>query len=228
VSRTITNTTDVINPSGAGYTYPAHPPFTVACWWWPNFDQNDSMDHTLWEMRGLNWNLWCRVVKLASNQFLAGPWCFGEAGITIEEGPDWVRVCATERPRPLAVKTLPYPGFPTDMQQPVTSLLAITAGTSVVTETIYERRFRHVDELRQMGADIRLEGQSAIITGVPSLTAARVNASDLRAGAALIVAGLMARGTTEISGVEHIERGYEDVAGKCSRLGATIGCVEEQ
>ena len=128
--------------------------------------------------------------------------------------------------RPLNLKTLPYPGFPTDMQQPITALLAIATGTSVITETIYERRFRHTDELRQMGADMRQEGQSAIINGVERLTGARVTASDLRAGAALIIAGLMAHGTTEVSGVEHIERGYEDVVGKLSRLGATIAAVD--
>jgi len=150
-----------------------------------------------------------------------------DAGVDVEVGPDWVHVASAGRPRPITAKTLPYPGFPTDMQQPLTSLLTIASGTSVVTETIYERRFKHVDELCQMGADIKQEGQSAIITGVDRLTAARVTASDLRAGAALIIAGLMARGTTEIGGVEHIERGYENIAAKLSGLGATIGCFEE-
>lgn len=150
-----------------------------------------------------------------------------EAGVDVEIGPDWVRVVGSRRPRAVSVRTLPYPGFPTDMQQPLTALLTTAIGTSVVTETIYERRFRHVDELRQMGADIKQEAQSAIITGVERLTGARVTASDLRAGAALIIAGLMAHGTTEIAGVEHIERGYEDITGKLSQLGATIGCFDE-
>ncbi|NLC58412.1 MAG: UDP-N-acetylglucosamine 1-carboxyvinyltransferase [Armatimonadetes bacterium] len=150
-----------------------------------------------------------------------------EAGIECETGPDWIRVIGNGRPRAVSVKTLPYPGFPTDMQQPLTALLTTAVGTSVVTETIYERRFKHVDELRQMGADIKQEGQSVIINGVERLTGARVTASDLRAGAALIIAGLMAHGTTEIAGVEHIERGYEDIAAKFTQLGATIGCFEE-
>lgn len=151
-----------------------------------------------------------------------------ETGFEVTEGPDWVRIRGAGRPKALSVKTLPYPGFPTDMQQPLTSLLTTAIGTSVITETIYERRFKHLDELRQMGADIKQEGQSAIINGVERLTGARVVASDLRAGAALIIAGLMARGITEIAGVEHIERGYEDVTTKFSQLGATIAYVEEQ
>jgi len=150
-----------------------------------------------------------------------------EAGIAVDEGPDWIRVSAQAHPRPVSVKTLPYPGFPTDMQQPITSLLTICSGTSIITETIYERRFKHVDELRQMGADIKQEGQSAIINGVFRLTGARVAASDLRAGAALLIAGLMAHGTTEITGVEHIERGYEGIAAKFTQLGATVGCFDE-
>lgn len=149
-----------------------------------------------------------------------------EAGVEIQQGPDWVLARGPERPRAISVKTLPYPGFPTDMQQPITSLLSVADGTSVITETIYERRFRHIDELRLMGANIRLEGQSAIIHGVERLTGARVTASDLRAGAALVIAGLMAHGTTEVFGVEHIERGYEDIVGKFAQLGATIQCAE--
>ncbi|MDH7569438.1 MAG: UDP-N-acetylglucosamine 1-carboxyvinyltransferase [Armatimonadota bacterium] len=151
-----------------------------------------------------------------------------EAGVEVTTGPDWIHVSAHTRPRALTVRTLPYPGFPTDMQQPLTSLLTTADGTSVVTETIYERRFRHLDELRQMGAVIRLEGQSAIITGVERLTGARVTATDLRAGAAMIIAGLMAYGRSEITGVEHIERGYEDVVGKFSALGAEISFGESE
>ena len=113
------------------------------------------------------------------------------------------------------------------MQQPFTAMLSVASGPSVVTETVYERRFKHVDELRQMGADIRQEGQSAIINGVEQLTGARVVASDLRAGAALIIAGLVARGTTEVTAVEHIARGYDDITGKFSKLGATISFVDD-
>ena len=150
-----------------------------------------------------------------------------EAGVDVEEGRDWVHVRSSGRPRGIAVRTLPHPGFPTDMQQPFTAMLSVASGPSVVTEPVYERRFKHVDELRQMGADIRQEGQSAIINGVEQLTGARVVASDLRAGAALIIAGLVARGTTEVTAVEHIARGYDDITGKFSKLGATISFVDD-
>jgi UDP-N-acetylglucosamine 1-carboxyvinyltransferase len=115
-----------------------------------------------------------------------------------------------------------YPGFPTDMQQPFAALLSVSEGTSVITETIYERRFRYVSELQRMGADIIQEGRTAIIKGVPRLTGAEVTATDLRAGAALIIAGLEAEGYTDISGVEHIDRGYEGIIAKLKSLGAEI------
>ncbi|MFW6134018.1 MAG: UDP-N-acetylglucosamine 1-carboxyvinyltransferase [Elusimicrobiota bacterium] len=120
------------------------------------------------------------------------------------------------------IRTSPYPGFPTDLQAPFTSLLATAKGVSVITEEIFENRFLHCPELRRMGADIEIKGSSAIITGVKKMTGAPVMARDLRGGAALIIAGLLSNGVTEISGIHHIERGYEDIVGKLQKLGADI------
>lgn len=145
-----------------------------------------------------------------------------EAGIKVTEGPDWARIDAGTRPLATDIKTMPHPGFPTDMQQPFAAMLSIANGTSVLTENVYERRFKYVSELNRMGADIIQEGRTAIIKGVPKLTGAEVNASDLRAGAALIIAGLAAEGRTEISSIEHIDRGYESITEKMASLGAEI------
>jgi len=145
-----------------------------------------------------------------------------EAGIRVTPGQDSARITASVRPKATDIKTMPHPGFPTDMQQPFVAMLAIADGTSVVSENIYERRFKYVSELQRMGADIVQEGRTAIIKGVPRLTGAEVTATDLRAGAALIIAGLSAEGRTEVSGVEHIDRGYEDIVGKLESLGASI------
>src|SRR5690606_20832542 len=123
---------------------------------------------------------------------------------------------------PVDVKTLVYPGFPTDLQQPFTSFLTKADGTSIVTDTIYSARFKHIDELRRMGANIKVEGSSAIINGPTQLEGAKVKATDLRAGAALIVAGLMANGITEVYGLEHIDRGYEHLIEKLTSLGAKV------
>jgi UDP-N-acetylglucosamine 1-carboxyvinyltransferase len=120
------------------------------------------------------------------------------------------------------VKTLPYPGFPTDAQQPMTACLASAEGNSVVTESIWDGRFKHVDELKRMGARIRVEGRTAFIEGVPRLSGAPVRATDLRAGAALVVAGLGAEGTTVVEGCEHIDRGYEAIEDKLLSLGAEV------
>ena len=125
--------------------------------------------------------------------------------------------------RAVNVKTQGYPGYPTDLQQPLSALLTIARGTSIVTETIFENRFRFLDELRKMGANVRVIESSAIISGVDRLVSARVNATDLRAGAAMVIAALMADGETEIGGVEYILRGYERFDDKLRRLGA---CVE--
>ena len=150
-----------------------------------------------------------------------------EMGMEVEEGDDFLRVRGTGRPRPVHIKTQPYPGFPTDLQQPFTVLLSTCTGTSTVLETIYEARYGHVDHLRRMGANIRVEDRVAIITGVPELWGVPVAATDLRAGAAMIVAGLMADGTTTISNVKYIDRGYEHIVDKLLELGADIQRVHE-
>ena len=145
-----------------------------------------------------------------------------DSGVKIAAERDCVRVRSSGSHHATDIKTMPYPGFPTDIQQPFAALLSVSDGTSVITENIYERRFRYVSELQRMGADIIQEGRTAIIKGVPRLAGAEVTATDLRAGAALIIAGLEAEGCTEISGVEHIDRGYENIIGKLTSLGAEI------
>lgn len=145
-----------------------------------------------------------------------------EAGATVEESGDFVRVAGPPRPRAVNVKTLPYPGFPTDAQQPMTALLALAEGTSTVTETIWDGRFKQVDELKRMGTRIRVEGRTAIIQGIDRLSGAPVQATDLRAGGALAIAGLAAEGVTEIAGIEHVDRGYERLDAKLAGLGADV------
>ena len=145
-----------------------------------------------------------------------------EVGVQIEAGDDQIFVSPGTGLKSVDIKTLVYPGFPTDLQQPFTALLTKATGTSVVTDTIYGARFKHIDELRRMNAQIKVEGRSAIITGPVQLQGAKVKASDLRAGAALVIAGLLAEGVTEVTGVEHIDRGYSDLVEKLSGLGATI------
>ncbi|MBT9152877.1 MAG: UDP-N-acetylglucosamine 1-carboxyvinyltransferase 1 [Firmicutes bacterium] len=145
-----------------------------------------------------------------------------EIGVAIEVLGDSVRVVGNGNILPVDVKTLPYPGFPTDMQPQMMALLCRGQGTSMITETVFENRFMHVPELRRMGAHIRTEGRNAIIKGVANLSGAPVAASDLRAGAALILAGLAAQGVTEINGVCHIERGYADIVRKLQEVGADI------
>ncbi|WLD93187.1 UDP-N-acetylglucosamine 1-carboxyvinyltransferase [Alkalihalobacillus sp. AL-G] len=145
-----------------------------------------------------------------------------EMGVYIEESDDSVFIRRNDRLNSVDVKTLVYPGFATDLQQPFTALLTSTEGTSIVTDTIYSSRFKHIDELRRMGANVKVEGRSAIINGPSSLEGANVKASDLRAGASLVVAGLMAKGITEISGLEHIDRGYENLVQKLRGLGAKV------
>jgi UDP-N-acetylglucosamine 1-carboxyvinyltransferase len=149
-----------------------------------------------------------------------------EAGVTVEGNGSAVRITADEGLKATDVKTLPYPGFPTDMQAQMTALLAVAKGTSVVTETVFENRFMHVNELNRMGADIKLEGQSSIINGVPALSSAPVKVSDLRAGAALVCASLAAQGETMIEDRDHhLERGYENLQAKLTNLGAEIKIV---
>jgi UDP-N-acetylglucosamine 1-carboxyvinyltransferase len=145
-----------------------------------------------------------------------------EMGVGIEVKDDQMYVRPAEKMKPIDIKTLVYPGFPTDLQQPLTSLLTRAEGTSMVTDTIYSARFKHIDELRRMSATIKVEGRSAVINGPIQLQGAKVKASDLRAGAALVIAGLMAEGVTEVTGIEHIERGYSHIVEKLNGLGATI------
>ncbi|WP_226654518.1 UDP-N-acetylglucosamine 1-carboxyvinyltransferase [Pseudalkalibacillus hwajinpoensis] len=146
-----------------------------------------------------------------------------EMGVQVETNEDQVYIRSPrEGWKGVDLKTLVYPGFPTDLQQPFTSLLTNAEGSSIVTDTIYGARFKHIDELRRMGANVKVEGRSAIINGAVKLQGAKVRASDLRAGAALVVAGLMAEGITEVSGLEHIDRGYERLVEKLSNLGARV------
>ncbi|MCM3567177.1 UDP-N-acetylglucosamine 1-carboxyvinyltransferase [Neobacillus mesonae] len=145
-----------------------------------------------------------------------------EMGVHIETGDDQIFVKTAPDLKTVDIKTLVYPGFPTDLQQPFTTLLTRAAGSSVVTDTIYGARFKHIDELRRMNANIKVEGRSAIINGPVKLQGAKVKASDLRAGAALFIAGLMAEGITEVTGLEHIDRGYSDLVEKLNGLGATV------
>ena len=147
-----------------------------------------------------------------------------EAGVRIEvlDPPSALLVEAAGRLRGVDCKTLPYPGFPTDMQPQMMALLATAEGTSVITESIFESRFKHVDELRRMGAQIKVEGRVAVVHGVPRLSGAVVEATDLRAAAALVLAGLAAENTTVLEGVEHLDRGYERLDLKYRALGATI------
>lgn len=151
-----------------------------------------------------------------------------EVGCEVEEFDDAVRVVASKPLRHTQVTTLPYPGFPTDMQPQIAVVLGISSGTSTVTESIFENRFKYVDELTRMGADIKVESNIAIITGVEQYTGARVNAPDLRAGAALVIAGLAAEGITVVDDIYYIERGYEELEKKLSALGALIEKVSTE
>jgi UDP-N-acetylglucosamine 1-carboxyvinyltransferase len=145
-----------------------------------------------------------------------------EAGIQVEEGDNHVRVAGGGKIRPTDIKTMPYPGFPTDMQPQFMAMMTLAGGTSVITETVFENRFMHVSELRRMGARIKMSGRTVIVQGAGRLSGARVKATDLRAGAALALAGLAAEGTTEIFNVYHIDRGYERFVDKLRGLGADI------
>ena len=149
-----------------------------------------------------------------------------EMGCQVHESDDAVRVVATKRLQNTHVKTLPYPGFPTDMQPQMTVALGLASGISVVTESIFENRFKYVDELTRMGASIKVEGSSAIVEGVSKYTGATVSAPDLRAGAALVIAALTADGISTIEDIKYIERGYEDFDQKLRELGAHIEKVE--
>ncbi len=151
-----------------------------------------------------------------------------EMGCEVEEFDDAVRVVASKPLKPTQVATTYYPGFPTDMQPQISTVLALAQGTSVVTESIFENRFRYADELNRMGANIKVEGNVAIISGVDKFTGARVNAPDLRAGGALVIAGLSAEGFTTVDDIRYIERGYEKFESKLVGLGAMIERVSDE
>ena len=149
-----------------------------------------------------------------------------EMGAIVEEGDDSVRVYVDGALKGVSVKTAPYPGFPTDVQQPMSALLSIVNGKSLIAEKIWESRHKHIEELNKMGANIKVEGRTAIIEGVDKLVGASVVATDLRAGAAMVIAGLVAEGETEILDIEHIDRGYPHIENKFTALGANIIRVE--
>jgi UDP-N-acetylglucosamine 1-carboxyvinyltransferase len=145
-----------------------------------------------------------------------------EAGVTVIEGQNKVRIKSNGDLKAIDIKTLPYPGFPTDMQAQFMSLLSVAKGTSIITETVFENRFMHVTELKRMGANIKIDGRSAVIEGTDKLTGAEVKATDLRAGAALVLSGLVAEGTTEVVDIHHLDRGYVDIVAKMKAIGADI------
>ncbi len=150
-----------------------------------------------------------------------------EIGCIVEEGESSVRVRGPEHIMPTDIKTMPHPGFPTDLQSPFMALLSIAEGSSMVIETVFENRFMNVPELNRMGADIKIEGKSAVIQGVKKLEGSNVVATDLRAGAALILSGMIAEGETQVSEIYHIERGYVDIVKKLSALGANLEKIED-
>lgn len=145
-----------------------------------------------------------------------------EMGVEIIEEDNGIRVIGKENIKGCKVKTLPYPGFPTDLQQPMAVLMSIASGQSVITESIFENRFKYVDELRKMGADISINGRVANITGVPTLSGTKIKATDLRAGAAMVIAGLIAEGETRITDIQYIDRGYEKLESNIRSLGGII------
>ncbi|MCL2068300.1 MAG: UDP-N-acetylglucosamine 1-carboxyvinyltransferase [Oscillospiraceae bacterium] len=149
-----------------------------------------------------------------------------QAGADVIEYDDSIRVTRTGRVIPTTIKTMPHPGFPTDLQPQMAAMLALAGGTSVITEGVWENRFRYVEELTRMGANISVDGKVSVVQGVEKLTAAPIKASDLRAGAALLIAAMTAQGVTEIEDIFHIERGYENVIEKLNRLGAAIKRVD--
>ncbi|HBN82085.1 MAG TPA: UDP-N-acetylglucosamine 1-carboxyvinyltransferase [Ruminococcaceae bacterium] len=150
-----------------------------------------------------------------------------EMGVFVEEFDDSIRVMRDKPLNRCNIKTMPHPGFPTDMQPQIAVLLSIAHGTSIINEGVWDNRFRYVEELRRMGAQISVDGKIAVVEGVDHLNAAPVKATDLRAGAAMVIAGLCAHGVTEVENIQHIERGYENVEGKLRALGADIRRVSE-
>ena len=150
-----------------------------------------------------------------------------EAGAQVIEGENTIRVVGPESIKPIDIKTLPHPGFPTDVQAQFMAMLTVAQGTGVVIETVFENRFMHVNEFNRMGANIKIDGRSAVVNGVKSLVGADVTATDLRAGAALILCGLIADGITNIGEIYHIQRGYVDIDKKFRQLGGNVEIVED-
>jgi UDP-N-acetylglucosamine 1-carboxyvinyltransferase len=150
-----------------------------------------------------------------------------EAGVTVIEGQNRVRVKSNGVIKAVDIKTLPYPGFPTDMQAQFMALTSVAKGTSIITETVFENRFMHVNELKRMGANIKIDARSAVVEGVEKLTGAQVKATDLRAGASLVLAGLVADGKTEITDIHHLDRGYVDMVEKMKGIGADIERISD-
>jgi UDP-N-acetylglucosamine 1-carboxyvinyltransferase len=151
-----------------------------------------------------------------------------ECGMEVSEENGYLRIIGKRPLKAVDIKTMPYPGFPTDMQAQFMALMTVAEGTSVFTETIFENRFMHADELRRMGANIKTDGRNAIVEGVARLTGCKVKATDLRAGAALIIAALVAEGQTEITELHHIDRGYEDLIQKFQTIGANIVRISDE
>ncbi|MDK2786887.1 MAG: UDP-N-acetylglucosamine 1-carboxyvinyltransferase [Epulopiscium sp.] len=149
-----------------------------------------------------------------------------EMGVNVEEGDDFIRVSVTNPLKAVNVKTLPYPGFPTDLQPQMSALLSVVEGTSIITESVWDNRFQYIDELKRLGADIKVEGRVAVIKGIKKLSGAQVCATDLRAGAGLVLAALAAEGETTISNLQYIDRGYEAIEKKLGGLGADIKRVK--
>ncbi len=145
-----------------------------------------------------------------------------EAGAQIETGPDWIRLSMFRRPKAVNIRTAPYPGFATDMQAQIMAMNAVAEGTGVITETIFENRFMHVLEMQRLGADIAAEGNTAVVRGVERLSGAAVMATDLRASAGLVIAGLVAEGETLVDRIYHLDRGYERMEVKLASVGARI------
>ena len=150
-----------------------------------------------------------------------------EAGVTVEEDMNGIRVACDKRTKAVDIKTMPYPGFPTDMQAQFMAMLAVSEGTGLVTETVFENRFMHVDELKRMGAQIKIDGRTSVVEGVSGLTGCQVKATDLRAGAAMVLAGLVAEGETQVGYIHHIDRGYDQLVEKLVGLGADIARVDQ-
>jgi len=150
-----------------------------------------------------------------------------EAGVTIEEDVNGIRVICDKRTKAVDIKTMPYPGFPTDMQAQFMAMLAVSEGTGLVTETVFENRFMHVDELKRMGSNIKIDGRTSVVEGVETLMGCQVKATDLRAGAAMVLAGLVAEGETQVGYIHHIDRGYDNLVDKLVGLGADICRVDQ-